>query len=368
MFYRRDRKRWVVQVRNANGRLESRQFIHRDDAAETEARLVRTRQRVRAGLEKIFEPQAFGDFVSAWLVLRRKTNPASTTEGEGGKLRSLWLPKFEKRPMQTIATAEIDSELRGIIASGNSPATRNRHRALLHSLFQSAVRAGVVGANPISAITLLPERKRDAVYWKRLEESDGYIREAFKLGEVYGVLGSILLWAGPRIGEALALQWQDIQWDESKILIRRIIETVSTEVRDRTKGDRGSGDGYELPLFPRVAVVLRDWQTRNPDARPEDFVVHELGRPIGYWQFLRKHKRIMKAAGLTPITPHKMRHTFASNAGKAGFSTREIQGMLGHASITTTEIYTHTDAEHLIEKAKRLGFGSGLKLIPGGVE
>jgi len=117
---------------------------------------------------------------------------------------------------------------------------------------------------------------------------------------------------------------------------------------------RGKGDKIRLVFLSTSAkIALNDYLLRRKDLSPALFVsLKEGGDPSRLTS--RTMERIVKkcavAAGIVKkITPHTLRHSFATDLLRNGADLRSVQEMLGHSSITTTQIYTHVTNKHLKE-------------------
>jgi integrase/recombinase XerD len=98
-----------------------------------------------------------------------------------------------------------------------------------------------------------------------------------------------------------------------------------------------------------VGMYLRDLRPRLERGEGKGrLFLNARGRPLsrmGAWEILRKY---VKRAGLTTrVTPHTLRHSFATHLLEGGADLRAVQEMLGHVDIATTQIYTHVDREYL---------------------
>ncbi len=128
---------------------------------------------------------------------------------------------------------------------------------------------------------------------------------------------------------------------------------------------RVTGKGNKERIVP-VGKTALDWLRRyQTEARPalstkaEVFLSNRGAKlsPKTIWGLVKKHAR---AAGITkPLSPHTLRHSFATHLLQNGGDLRVIQEMLGHASIATTQIYTHTDRERLKDTHHRFHPRSG---------
>jgi integrase/recombinase XerD len=139
----------------------------------------------------------------------------------------------------------------------------------------------------------------------------------------------------------------------------RVSEWISVASRDVLMEDhlvRVFGKGSKERLVPigrkaiaAVAIYLRELRPRLEKGRGKGVLfLNARGEPMsrmGAWKLLRKYVEI---AGITkPVSPHTLRHSFATHLLEGGADLRAVQEMLGHADISTTQIYTHVDREYL---------------------
>ncbi len=135
-------------------------------------------------------------------------------------------------------------------------------------------------------------------------------------------------------------------------LVHLSVNDVNLEVgyvRTKGKGARERivpiGQAARQTLKEYLEGPRRNWALRSSDAT---LFLGRGGREItrqGFWKILRKHAQ---ATGIAKrITPHTLRHSFATHLLERGADLRSIQSMLGHVDIATTQVYTHVSREHL---------------------
>jgi integrase/recombinase XerD len=113
---------------------------------------------------------------------------------------------------------------------------------------------------------------------------------------------------------------------------------------------RGKGDKERLvPLSDRARTALKRWLARVPADSVWAFPVG--AKPMSRIRLFQLVRAAAAAAGIDParVSPHVLRHAFATHLLEGGADLRALQTLLGHADIATTEIYTHVDSRRLVE-------------------
>jgi integrase/recombinase XerD len=221
---------------------------------------------------------------------------------------------------------------------GLSPASIRRNVSAVRTYFKFMLGEGHVVRDP-------SERLETPKRWRTLPE-------------VLGVEEIEKLLAAPSLDEPLAFR------DRAMLELAygaglRVSEWISLSVRDVMLQDhvvRVFGKGAKERLVPigrraigAIAIYLRELRPKLEKGEGKGILfLNSRGRPLsrmGAWKILRKY---VTQAGITkPVSPHTLRHSFATHLLEGGADLRAVQEMLGHVDISTTQIYTHVDREYL---------------------
>lgn len=148
-------------------------------------------------------------------------------------------------------------------------------------------------------------------------------------------LACLLYGCGLRISEALALEVPDVAHESSSLRIRG-------------KG----GKWRQVPLLPIISQAIAQYRQLCPYLAETKgpLFVGQQGKPLQPAVFQRNMRRMRRELGLPEsLTPHALRHGFATHLLSRGAELRDIQELLGHASLSTTQRYTHVDAARLLD-------------------
>jgi len=271
----------------------------------------------------------------------------NTLAAYGADLATFSAHLVKKRRHRSAAVTDVTQEhvldfVAHLVEAGRSRATQSRQLSALRSLFRFLVREQVLSADP-TALVEGPGRERHLPELLTIDEIDELLaapdrstprglRDAALLETAYA--------SGLRVSELVGMRLGQVNWDPGYLRVR------------------GKGRKERIvPLNDRAIALLREWiavlgATRKLGPKAALFPSNRktpMTRERA-WQLVTGYAR---AAGIRkPISPHTLRHAFASHLVARGADLRAVQEMLGHSDITTTQVYLHTTAVDIRRAAK----------------
>lgn len=241
---------------------------------------------------------------------------------------------------------ELRSYLAELTRGGSSPRTVNRHLSALRGLYRWLDREGVCGSEAVTALSSpktprgLPKTMSDADVRALLATCD----EGTAVGLRDRAALELLYATGARVSEVAGLAVGDLDLSTRQV--------------------RLFGKGSKERIVPVYEVAL-DWARRYLDegrpqlasrskAATDALLLSTRGNPLSADALRTVFERHVGLAGLDPgLTPHAMRHTFATELLAGGADLRSVQELLGHESLSTTQVYTHLTVERLRDAERR---------------
>ena len=273
------------------------------------------------------------DSYLSFLGVERNLSPA-TLQSYGEDLRHFidWADKRES-PLSALTPEDLDAFLTEVASAENySPTSVARHFSSLRGFLKFLQREKIF-AYSIDSLLATPRLGHYLPECLTIEEIDSVfdkIQEISKNPERYTALIELLYSEGLRIAEALSLRPQDIDFENEWI----------TPI--------GKGNKQRLvPLGSKAKENLKIWmQGPRLELAPKSntVIVNARGKKMsrmGAWQLIQKFTAHLEKH----VTPHTFRHSFATHCLEAGMDLRVLQELLGHANVTTTQIYTHVNIQ-----------------------
>jgi len=248
-----------------------------------------------------------------------------------------FLQRKARTPKQ-VRQGEIDEFARDLARDGLGPRSVARALNAVRMFYRYMVAEKMVAADPTAAVRA-PRMWKTLPRFLTLDEVDRLLAApdaSSPLGCRDAAMLELLYATGLRVSELVSLRLRDANLDAG------ILSCM------------GKGSKERLVPLSRAAVVrLRAWlATGRPGLvrgrPPTALFVNSRGRAMtrqGFWKILKAHGRTIGLRGR--LSPHVLRHSFATHLLERGADLRSVQVMLGHADISTTQIYTHVNRERL---------------------
>lgn len=236
-------------------------------------------------------------------------------------------------PTAKIKSHHVQGFAGALHARGLSPKTIARHLSSVRSFFDYLVRHREVGANPASGVRAPKQRERlpktldpdqTAQLFSERAESAIEVRDRAMLELLYG--------SGIRLAELVDIDIRDLD------LANGFVTVTGKGRKTRV-----------VPIGKAALDAIEAWLAKRPEASGREplFTSRGSARMSPRNVQLRLKKIAARTTGNDGVHPHLLRHSFASHLLESSGDLRAVQELLGHADISTTQIYTHLDFQHL---------------------
>ncbi|MFI5937852.1 tyrosine-type recombinase/integrase [Actinoplanes sp. NPDC051494] len=277
---------------------------------------------------------------------------AQTVDRYTGCLRQTVLPAFGDLRVHELTVGRLDRFLKTLAVA--KPSQARNAKVVLKQMLSLAVRHGALAANPVREVGRLPRPRRPITALTR--EELGIIREAILARQYRRSTGpkwnnnladivELLIATGARIGEVLALRWQDIDLDDDRPTATICGTIIFVKGQGFSRQHRTKTDaGFRTVVLPGfvVDVLWRRFNDREHPARGRPSIDAVFTSRNNTWlspyNVGRQWREVRKQAGLDWVTPHSFRKTVATALGDAG-KAEEASRQLGHASEEVTRAY-----------------------------
>lgn len=305
-----------------------------DEYAEKKAKVIAEFQRQTQ--------KTFSDVADEWEEYHEQSIQTYTQICYKAPLKDL-KSEFGDYILKEITALNFQLFLERMAAQSYAKQTIRLRKIVMKQVFDYAMLKGYVNFNPV-AVCKIPKK---APTGKRTLPSDEDINIIKKhLDSMWGLYCNLLLYTGLRREEALALTYEDIDFENDVIYISKslIFENGKSYIRNSLKSAAGR---RTVPLLKPLKNIL------DKDGSGYLFTVKN-GVPLVKWEFDRGFAKFREDTGLK-CTSHQLRHYFATLCFDADLDEKDVQDIMGHSKISLTkEIYTHIREERREKTARKL--------------
>lgn len=232
-------------------------------------------------------------------------------------------------------------QLRAMVATwhrrGQAPRSLSRRLSAIRSFYKHGISRGLFEHNPAQDIAA-PKRDKPLPRVLAVDQAEQLLAGKPQSPNDYcdQAMFELVYSCGLRLAELVGLDLETVDRDNAQL-------------RVLGKG----GKERELPVGRQALRALQAWlQVRPTVARPDEpaLFVNQRGGRIGTRTVQHRLKAMAQARGLAlHVHPHMLRHSFATHLLESSGDLRAVQELLGHADISTTQVYTHLDFQHLAD-------------------
>ncbi len=332
---------------------------------ELDAKLEELRKAAEGQTGMDPERVTLAEYAEVWLDLQRGRLKPGSVKRYTSILHAHILPTLGKHKMRKILPSDLQRVVNAM--QDGSKSSVSQLLVTLRGIFGMALADGIIERDPTARLALVgkPQVSRRALTLDERKALEAVLQDGRKPRHLFAAL---LYYCGLRASEALGLRWEDVDVKHVVVHVRRSIDGA-TGLPSTTKTSAGLRD---VPMPPQLVDLLRGrvgigWIFSGRDGEPTryNYVV------CWWWHALMEEMR--RAGERTKleigddITPHCLRHTYASILYASGVDVVQAQRWLGHESASTTlGIYTHISSQ--AEEENKAKIAVGFALLPNGCQ
>ncbi|MHB1316156.1 MAG: tyrosine-type recombinase/integrase [Christensenellales bacterium] len=334
-----------------------RKSVYGATRAEVVIKLAELRGSINANKLKPSKDIKLGQFINKWLKdIKRPTVSPRTYEWYVNMNKSI-SGELKDTLILKVSAYQIQNYLNTMKNNKYSVRSVKALYDLLNQVFKAAVEFNLISKNPLDKVKIT--RKDTKIEQKALnQEERRRVLTAVETHKTYKPIIYTMIGMGLRIGETLALTWNDVNFKNKTLSVNKAAKSTPVindegEIMGRSmeiSGTKTACSVRTLPLPEVVLEALKEWR-KEYLVKPEQFQYANLvfpnkdGNLRSYSGFRRQYERFLTEHGCEKATFHQFRHTFATMMLERGVNPRVVQEFLGHKDISTTlGIYTGVTA------------------------
>lgn len=309
-----------------------------------------------------FHDPTFEELASLWLENYKTTVKPSTFENVRSKVEKMTEEHFKELKLKKITVAYCQ---RVVIELSKTYVLYNHYLSVINRIFKYAVLMDILDSNPFDKV-IKPKSRQTQRKGNFLTKEE--LKEFLKLAQTttlsyFFPLVHLMAYTGLRQGEALALKWSDIDFENKKITVNKTAVRIKEKQTIQTPKTKNSK--RVISIDPATLSILKSWKKDQIKIYfkngkhfegDENFIfTNQRGEWVHIHNFIRYFKRFIADHKLKPITPHGLRHTHASLLFSAGVEPKNISDRLGHSTVQITlDLYTHISEEQRTDTVDKL--------------
>lgn len=309
-----------------------------------------------------FQDPTFEELAQLWLENYKTTVKPSTFENVKSKVEKMTEEHFKELKLKKITVAYCQ---RVVIELSKTYVLYNHYLSVINRIFKYAVLMDVLNSNPFDKV-IKPKSRQVQRKGNFLTKEE--LKEFLKLAQnttlsYFFPLVHLMSYTGLRQGEALALKWSDIDFENKKITV----DKTATRIKERQtlQTPKTKNSKRVISIDSATLSILKSWKKDQIKIYfkngkhfegDENFIfTNQRGEWVHIHNFIRYFKRFIADHKLKSITPHGLRHTHASLLFSAGVEPKNISDRLGHSTVQITlDLYTHITEEQRTDTVDKL--------------